>query len=1105
MGNFILLRILVMKKENMPVFLSSSPKGEDELIGNSQEKVATTIVELIKENKLEKKVIGLEGEWGSGKSNIIEIIKNKIGSRFYTYVFDSWGNQEDLTRRTFLEELITKLFDKGFLSDEDKWKEKKNELLSNKSTNVIKVTPNIKSYWFYITISLFLYLVFSSFYELILIDYDVITSWNASYWKPFLSVYLIPTIFFIIGFCSALKEYYKEVKLNELKPKIEKLKKIKIASTMLYLFYSDKQESEETENIIKNDPTVRQFREYFELIQHDLKEKNKGLIIVFDNIDRLEDDKIKALWSSIHTFFAEKSYDNTWVIVPYFKEKLIKSFDDENERNGFISKTFSVNFRVPPPVVSAWDTFLKKRIKDAFGEKIIDKTELDFIIDLFDRLTLESTIKPRQVINYVNELVAMYFLWKEKIIKEEMKFRYLALFILVKDSILKDPINSILDRDYLGSSLSLFAEDDDLDEYISAIVFNVDKSLANEVLLSRELTLSIRNGDTSFIEKSKSNIAFNKYFRDSYESVDFKTKRPHLSKILYSVEEKFSKNYMSAFWENYAFQLLKDHKLKPDSQFLELNEEIKDLFRNVKNTTRTEILKAILNSISNELESDDDIQQYYYDTVKEIVKFFEDEKIKINVFSYLKNTLFNTEPFLEVLKKEKEKYNELKISFNKEDFVQYFYNNGGVIVENVYEEIENIEIVKDEIEIEEIENSIIVKLRGYNSGDSELIEKSLFILKKLKGEENRPLKISLSNNIYSTTNKSTLDESILYDCISIGISNFTDSTRWSALVSTLNNLEEEEVNILSNNIQWYISFKNLLALLVNNAASRQVDALKKVVSNIILNKYGIQLNNINWCLENFKKINEYVFDDDKQKISDFVNYLDSWGRYYNSSDFDNIDIAFFEFIGRSDLNYVKKIQNDALELIEYSEKEELVNAFEQKNKLYSILFSLVFNGLISKFNDSFYTAYDKYLDEVLIGNIEIPDDSFVITLLTSKLDGRKLRGTFSRVGEKIIENPQEIGVERISFFMDGVIKYGNLKKHPEKVTYKLIDYLFENEEDSINIIFSKYADFFTEIILNSGEYVEDAKTKITSEFHGISNEEVKSNLKKKLKLKIKNL
>ena len=62
--------------EKKPCFISINPCGEDLLDGGSQERIADCIKDHIENDDCKSHLIGLEGKWGSGKSNIIEILKN---------------------------------------------------------------------------------------------------------------------------------------------------------------------------------------------------------------------------------------------------------------------------------------------------------------------------------------------------------------------------------------------------------------------------------------------------------------------------------------------------------------------------------------------------------------------------------------------------------------------------------------------------------------------------------------------------------------------------------------------------------------------------------------------------------------------------------------------------------------------------------------------------------------------------------------------------------------------------------------------------------------------------------------------------------------------
>lgn len=71
-----------------PHYISNQPKGEDLFKGKSQERLALVIAMHILDtdttnNSVFARLIGFEGKWGSGKSNVIKLLEaelNKKGS-----------------------------------------------------------------------------------------------------------------------------------------------------------------------------------------------------------------------------------------------------------------------------------------------------------------------------------------------------------------------------------------------------------------------------------------------------------------------------------------------------------------------------------------------------------------------------------------------------------------------------------------------------------------------------------------------------------------------------------------------------------------------------------------------------------------------------------------------------------------------------------------------------------------------------------------------------------------------------------------------------------------------------------------------------------------
>ena len=57
------------------------------------------------------RIIGIEGIWGSGKSNVVKMLERELSDDYYFFEYDAWGHQEDLQRRSILELLTSKLID----------------------------------------------------------------------------------------------------------------------------------------------------------------------------------------------------------------------------------------------------------------------------------------------------------------------------------------------------------------------------------------------------------------------------------------------------------------------------------------------------------------------------------------------------------------------------------------------------------------------------------------------------------------------------------------------------------------------------------------------------------------------------------------------------------------------------------------------------------------------------------------------------------------------------------------------------------------------------------------------------------------------------------
>ncbi|MEQ8881397.1 MAG: P-loop NTPase fold protein, partial [Cyclobacteriaceae bacterium] len=336
-----------------PRFIDNKPSGEDQLDGKSHDRISSNISQIIKDEKYANKLIGLDGSWGSGKSNVIEIIKNKLQTSHYLFNYDAWGHQEDLKRRSFLEELIEDLC-KLNLINSIRWRENLKDLLSKKRETVSKTVPTLSNGIIVVVLITILYPITSVIAE------DLINPWKI----------IVTSIPIAIALISYLLFSIKERRLLRF-------------TDIFYLYRQKELENTTHVTISEKEPSVREFQDWIGRLSNDLKKKK--LIVVFDNMDRLPPEKVKELWSSIHTFFSEESFPNIWVIVPFDRKHIQEAFNNEKDKSThFINKTFSIIFRVTPPVLSDWKAFFGLKFKEAFG----NTTDYDYEIvrNLFDVL-----------------------------------------------------------------------------------------------------------------------------------------------------------------------------------------------------------------------------------------------------------------------------------------------------------------------------------------------------------------------------------------------------------------------------------------------------------------------------------------------------------------------------------------------------------------------------------------------------------------------------------------------------------------------------------------------------------------------------------------------
>ena len=414
-----------------PVFIDTNPLGQDLFVGNAHTNTAQRIADVIRLNKSKNKLLGIDGAWGSGKSNLIKMIEATLDDTHHFFYYDAWGHQEDLHRRSFLQELTERLHKNGII-DQKVWGQKLKELLARKREKNTKTIPRVSQGILWTA----LIVVLTPIAQTIGIATNNVCT----------NIVLTSTPL-ILGMIAYAFYSFKAKRL--------------LTISDGYRLYKDHELSQETHvTISESEPSVRQFQEWMRELSRVLKGMN--LVVVFDNMDRLPRYKVKELWSSIHTFFAEHSYENVWVLVPFDRNHLLKttknSVNNEKDRvdrdkealdidKEFLRKSFSIIYRVAPPVLTDWHSFFDSMYVEVFGSS--DAVERQVVRRIFSAISDEIT--PRRIISFMNDMVAT-----RHVMSNTVDQRYIALFELKREALLESPVDQIITREYLKEVESIF-------------------------------------------------------------------------------------------------------------------------------------------------------------------------------------------------------------------------------------------------------------------------------------------------------------------------------------------------------------------------------------------------------------------------------------------------------------------------------------------------------------------------------------------------------------------------------------------------------------------------------------------------------------------------
>lgn len=392
-------------------FHSELPAEEDLFPGGSHDKVATAMHSYIMAPN-SSQVIGLDGEFGSGKSSILTMLGSKLkasDNSYRVWLFDCEQNYQGSIKSNFIE-----LFTEQLLKDVEAGSTEAESLA--KSRNVALGRE---------------------------FEYTKITTSHASAW----ALALLASLFFST---SAFKEIFKLTK-----PAVESLAKpvVETSSSLLlvnwaallspalvllfaWLFNRKKRFGKSNRkwsllSLFKgsSEDTINEKIETAkEVTPLDLKRTltdqlaivtTQHYVVILDNLDRLPKDSLRSVWSDLEIFTSVASAENLTVVVPFCSNKvaiyLSADADRKYDSRDFIAKKFPVVFRAPPVITSGWKDGFKKLWTHTFPAA--DNQLAEQCAQLLHRHTpmANGLVTPRLQKKYINDIATTALVVGEQI------------------------------------------------------------------------------------------------------------------------------------------------------------------------------------------------------------------------------------------------------------------------------------------------------------------------------------------------------------------------------------------------------------------------------------------------------------------------------------------------------------------------------------------------------------------------------------------------------------------------------------------------------------------------------------------------------------------
>lgn len=372
-------------------FHSEKPANQDLFPGGSHEKVAAAMQAYITASETSQ-VIGLDGEFGSGKSSILEMLGSKLKAAdddYRVWFFDCEQNYQGSTKSNFIELFTDELLKdvRSNSKDAEALIRHRDVALGREFKYSKKTTSNVSAWALLLLVSLFF--SSSSFKELFKLAqpaFEVARGLKFVNWTAFLS----PAVVLVLAWaCNHNKDIGDGKKWS-----------------LLSLFKGSSHDFINEKIEVSKEVTPLDLKRTL-IKQLELLSKQR-YVVILDNLDRLPKESLRSVWSDLEIFTSVAAAENLTVIVPFCSTKVAAYLGADADRKydarDFIAKKFPVVFRAPPVITSGWKDGFRQMWKHTFTNT--DVSIAEHCAQLLHRHTpmANDIVTPRLQKKFINDI-----------------------------------------------------------------------------------------------------------------------------------------------------------------------------------------------------------------------------------------------------------------------------------------------------------------------------------------------------------------------------------------------------------------------------------------------------------------------------------------------------------------------------------------------------------------------------------------------------------------------------------------------------------------------------------------------------------------------------